>query len=104
MPEDAVDRDHLLTNVVVHWLTGAAGSSARLYKEAVKSWGAVKPSTTPTGVALFPGEIALPARSIAEKTNTIVRWTEFDRGGHFAAMEEPDLLAADVRTFFGDLK
>ncbi|MFD9733791.1 epoxide hydrolase family protein [Umezawaea sp. NPDC059074] len=104
VPEDAVDRDHLLTNVMVYWLTGTAGSSARLYKEAVKSWGAVKPSTTPTGVALFPGEIALPVRSIAEKTNTIVRWTEFDRGGHFAAMEEPDLLAADVRTFFGDLK
>jgi epoxide hydrolase len=103
VPEDAVDRDHLLTNVMVYWLTGTAGSSARLYKESVRSWGKVQASTTPTAVAVFPGEISLPVRSIGEKTNTIVRWTEFDRGGHFAAMEEPDLFAADVRAFFQGL-
>jgi microsomal epoxide hydrolase len=57
-------------------------------------------STTPTGVAVFPQEIAPPVRRFAEKTNNIVHWSEFDRGGHFAAMEEPDLLLPDIREFF----
>jgi microsomal epoxide hydrolase len=54
----------------------------------------------PTGVAVFPSEIAPPIRRFAELSNNIVYWSEFDRGGHFAAMEEPDLLIADVREFF----
>jgi microsomal epoxide hydrolase len=54
----------------------------------------------PTGVAVFPREIARPIRRFAELTNNIVHWTEFDRGGHFAAMEAPDLLVGDVREFF----
>ncbi|MET1074363.1 MAG: epoxide hydrolase family protein [Umezawaea sp.] len=103
VPEDAVDRDLMLTNVMVYWLTGTAASSARLYKEAVKTWGRVEVSTTPTALAVFPREIAPPVRSIAERTNTIVRWTEFDRGGHFAAMEQPALLAEDVHAFFQSL-
>ncbi|HEX6347199.1 epoxide hydrolase family protein [Umezawaea sp.] len=103
VPEEAVDRDLLLTNVMVYWLTATAGSSARLYKEATRSWTATEVSTTPTAVAVFPAEIALPVRSIAERTNTIVRWTEFDRGGHFAALEQPALLANDVRAFFQSL-
>ncbi|MFD8915773.1 epoxide hydrolase family protein [Streptomyces sp. NPDC059575] len=105
-PEDAVDRDHLLTNVMLYWLTGTAGSSARLYYERAHAdyWGAPpEPSETPTAVALFPRENFIVLRHIAERTNNIVRWTEFDRGGHFAAMEEPDLLVADIRSFFRDL-
>jgi pimeloyl-ACP methyl ester carboxylesterase len=51
-------------------------------------------------VAVFPAEIAPPVRRLAEQTNHIVYWSEFDRGGHFAAMEEPDLLVGDVREFF----
>jgi microsomal epoxide hydrolase len=98
----AVDRDQMLTNITLYWLTGTAGSSARLYYEAVRSrsWGPPAPSTAPTGVAVFPEEIAAPVRRLAEMSNHIVHWTEFDRGGHFAAMEEPDLLVADVRAFF----
>jgi pimeloyl-ACP methyl ester carboxylesterase len=98
----AVDRDQMLTNISVYWLTRTAGSSARLYYEAARSGspGAPVPSTAPTGVAVFPAEIAPPVRPIAEQTNHIVRWSEFDRGGHFAAMEEPDLLIGDVREFF----
>jgi epoxide hydrolase len=98
----AVDRDQMLTNITVYWLTGTAGSSARLYYEAVRagSWGPPAVSTAPTGVAVFPAEIAAPVRRIAEMSNHIVHWTEFDRGGHFAAMEEPDLLVGDVREFF----
>jgi microsomal epoxide hydrolase len=102
-PEDAVDRDALLTNVMLYWLTGTAGSSARLYYETAHAglgWGAEEPSATPTGVAVFPHDISLPIRRFAERTNNIVHWTEFDRGGHFAAMEEPDLVIGDVRTFF----
>ncbi|MGH2587002.1 MAG: epoxide hydrolase family protein [Dehalococcoidia bacterium] len=100
VPEDAVSRDQMLTNVMLYRLTNTGGSSANLYYEAAKSWGAVEPSTTPTGVAVFPREIAPSIRRLAERTNTIVHWTEFDRGGHFAAMEAPDLLVGDVRAFF----
>ena len=105
-PEDAVDRDQLLTNVAVYWLTGTAGSSARLYYESARlgGWAPEQPSTVPTGVAVFPYEIAPPIRRFAERTNNIVHWSEFDRGGHFAAMEEPDLVIGDVREFFRRLR
>lgn len=101
LPE-AVDRDQMLTNISVYWLTGTAGSSARLYFEAAHSgsWGPPAVSTVPTGIAVFPREIAPAIRRFAEQSNTIVHWSEFDRGGHFAAMEEPDLLVGDVREFF----
>ncbi|MFD4671596.1 epoxide hydrolase family protein [Lentzea sp. NPDC058450] len=103
-PEDAVDRDQMLTNVSIYWFTGTAGSSAALYKEQSANWGNQQPSTVPTGVAVFPHDLSLPVRSLAEKMiPTIVHWTEFDRGGHFAAMEEPDLLVQDIRKFFKSL-
>jgi pimeloyl-ACP methyl ester carboxylesterase len=103
LPEDAVDRDRLLTDVSIYWLTATAGSSARLYYEGARSWGqANEPSAVPTGVAVFPMDITI--RSIAESQHNIVHWTEFDRGGHFAAMEAPDLLVADVREFFRPLR
>jgi len=99
LPEGAVDRDHMLTNVMLYWLTGTAGSSARLYYENMHSgsWGE-QPSTTPTGVAAFAEDVAI--RRYAEYGNNIVHWSDFERGGHFAAMEVPDLLVGDVRTFF----
>jgi len=104
VPEDAVDRDRMLTNVSIYWFTRTAGSSAALYKEQAASWGQQKPSTVPTGVAVFPHDLSRPVRSLAEKLiPSIVHWTEFDRGGHFAAMEEPDLLVQDIRKFFGSL-
>jgi epoxide hydrolase len=103
LPEDAVDRDRLLTDVSIYWLTATAGSSARLYYEGAKSWGQpTEPSAVPTGVAVFPMDITI--RSIAESQHNIVHWTEFDRGGHFAAMEAPDLLVADIREFFRPLR
>jgi pimeloyl-ACP methyl ester carboxylesterase len=105
--EDAVDRDQLLTNVMLYWLSRTAGSSARIYYERAHSnyWGAPpEPSTAPTALAVFPQENFIPVRHIAEQTNNIVRWTEFNRGGHFAAMEEPDLLVADIQTFFHELR
>ncbi|HZD67655.1 MAG TPA: epoxide hydrolase [Actinomycetes bacterium] len=103
VPEDAVDRDQLLTNVMLYWLTGTANSSARLYYENTHAgFQAQQPGTTPTGVAVFAEDYAI--RRYAERGNNIVHWSEFDRGGHFAAMEAPDLLVGDVRTFFRHLR
>jgi len=99
-PEDAVDRDQLLTNVMIYWLTATAGSSARLYYESTEAWGPPEPSTVPTGIAVFPREVSPPIRRFAEQTNNIVHWSEFERGGHFAAMEAPELLVPDIRAFF----
>ncbi|WP_167139538.1 epoxide hydrolase family protein [Diaminobutyricimonas sp. TR449] len=103
LPEDAVDRDQMLTNVSVYWLTRTAASSARLYKEAQASWGQpTERSEVPSGVAVFPGDFGI--RAVAERENNVVHWSEFEHGGHFAAMEVPDLLIGDVRTFFRDLR
>lgn len=108
LPEDAVDRDLLLTNVMLYWLTGTAGSSSRIYYERAHASGRAaaptEPSTAPTALAVFPAEVQVPLRHKAELTENIVRWTEFDRGGHFAAMEEPDLLVDDIRAFFRQLR
>ncbi|MFE2963572.1 epoxide hydrolase family protein [Streptomyces sp. NPDC059340] len=106
-PEEAVDRDLMLTNVMLYWLTATAGSSARIYYERAHAdyrGTPPEPSTAPTALAVFPHEPLVPLRHIAERTNNIVRWTEFDRGGHFAAAEEPELLVEDVRSFFRDLR
>lgn len=96
VPEEAVDRDTILTNVAVYWFNRSAGSSARVYKDS--PWGGTYPqNTVPTSVAVFPKDIAQPVRRFAEQTNNIVRWTEFEHGGHFAALEQPAQLLADIR-------
>jgi pimeloyl-ACP methyl ester carboxylesterase len=98
--EQAVERDEILTNVMFYWLTRTAGSAARLYYENMHgeaNWGR-PPSTTPVGVAAFAEDIAI--QRYGEQRNNIVHWSDFDRGGHFAAMEAPDLLVGDVREFF----
>ena len=103
VPEDAVDRDQLLTNVMLYWLTGTAGSSARLYYDNMHAGFAVpQPVTVPVGVAVFAEDYAI--RRYGERGHHITHWTEFDRGGHFAAMEAPDLLVGDVRSFFRGLR
>ena len=101
LPEKAIDRDLLLTNVMLYWLTATAGSSARIYYEGAHSGRWPQPSGVPTGVVVFAEDLSV--RRYAEQVNNIVRWSEFDRGGHFAAMEAPDLLVADVQAFFRDL-
>jgi pimeloyl-ACP methyl ester carboxylesterase len=100
-PEDAVDRDQLLTNVMLYWLTRTAGSSARLYHESPTIGDPPdQPTRVPTGVAAMPHDLVVPVRRSAERANNIVQWTDMPRGGHFAAMEEPDLVVDDIRSLF----
>ena len=103
-PEDAVDRDLMLTNVMLYWLTATAGTSANLYYEQAHAASAQWPTPpeVPTGVAVFPHDLARPIRRFAQ--GNVVHWTDMPRGGHFAAMEEPDLLVEDVRAFFRALR
>jgi microsomal epoxide hydrolase len=106
-PEDAVSRGHLLTNASIYWFTGTAGSSAQLYFESehldadfFRTWAGPWPLAMPAGVAFFPKDAARPIRSWAEMVlPTLTHWTEFDQGGHFAALEQPELFVGDVRKF-----
>jgi len=104
--ERAVDLDSLLTNITLYWVTGAINSSFWPYY-AVRHGPWPIPLTrasTPTAYASFPREIRHPPRSFAEQVFNIRRWTEMPRGGHFAALEAPELLATDVTTFFRALR
>src|SRR6266702_4029542 len=101
LPEDAISRDEILTDVSVYWFTATAGSSANVYYESMHSGDWPIPSGVPTGVAVFAEDIAI--RRYAERTNNIVHWSDFETGGHFAALETPDLLVRDIRAFFASL-
>lgn len=98
-------KDQLLTNVMIYWITQSINSSTRLYYEARHHPWRPDPNKrieTATAAAIFPREILKPPREWAEEAFNIQRWTVMPRGGHFAAMEEPQLLAEDIRAFFGD--
>ena len=100
--ETAVTRDQLLANLSVYWVTKTINSSVRLYFESQKS-GRFPPFErleVPTGCAVFPGEIIQMPEGWARKLYNVTHYKRFDRGGHFAAMEEPDLFVGDVREFF----
>jgi microsomal epoxide hydrolase len=100
-------KDQLLTNVMIYWITQTINSSTRLYYESRHHPWRPDPQQrieTLTAAALFPGEILKPPREWAEQAFNIQRWTVMPRGGHFAAMEEPKLLAQDIRDFFSGLK
>ncbi|MFI9580885.1 epoxide hydrolase family protein [Streptomyces sp. NPDC052236] len=129
LPEDSIDRDHILTEVSLYWLTGTAASAAQIYYEEISanawgeaaatdwstdsgvateqdtSWGndqdnwADQRGTVPTAVLVSTHDVTI--RRWAERDHNVVRWTELDRGGHFLAMEAPKLLVSDVREFFG---
>jgi pimeloyl-ACP methyl ester carboxylesterase len=104
LPETVIDRDRILTNVMLYWLTATAGTAAYVGYAQPSAWGAPKtPSGVPTGAIMFAHDVGI--RRYAEVENTIVRWTDVeDRGGHFAALEEPELLTADIREFFRPLR
>jgi pimeloyl-ACP methyl ester carboxylesterase len=101
--ERRFSKDQLLTNVTLYWLTGTIGSSMRLYAEARAvplGFAEGRRVPVPCAVARFPAEAPMPPREWVERAYDVVRWTEMPRGGHFAAMEEPELLAEDIRAFF----
>lgn len=111
-PEDVIDRDLLLGNISIYWLTATAGSSAQLYFEMADQLPIADnppplppPLPVPLAVAAYPHDAILPIRRLAEpRFPNIVQWSEFPRGGHFPAMEVPDLFTGDLRTFIGALR
>ncbi|NEA36446.1 epoxide hydrolase [Streptomyces sp. SID13031] len=100
LPEDAVALDHLLANVSIYWFTNTSATSANLYYES-RGYPTAS-SGVPTGVAVFPTDPAM--RHILEREHHLTHWAEYSRGGHFAALEAPDLLVEDIRVFFRSLR
>lgn len=98
--EQRYTKDELLTNVTIYWATETIGSSFRMYYEPSDDWNAEAGRGVPTGVAIFPKDIVPAPREFGERFFDVQRWTEMPRGGHFAAMEEPELLAEDIWEFF----
>lgn len=105
--ENSLDRDTVLANISLYWFTGAIGSSFwPYYARLHDGWpvGPENPVTVPMGYCQFPKEILRPPRSLAEPVFTnIVRWVEMERGGHFAALEHPKELAAEIHGFASQL-
>jgi pimeloyl-ACP methyl ester carboxylesterase len=101
-----IDLDWLLTNITLYWVTGAINSSFwPYYAKRHEPWPVpASRATTPTAYASFPREIRHPPRSFADQVFNIQRWTEMPRGGHFAALEAPELLAPDVAAFFRPMR
>ena len=105
--ESVYTRDELLTTVMIYWVTQTINSSVRIYYESQRNPFVLQPGEriqSPTAVALFPKDIALPPREWIERAYNVQRWTEMPRGGHFAALEQPALLVEDIRAFFRPLR
>jgi epoxide hydrolase len=102
LPEKAIDRDRMLTNVMLYWLTAAGASTAQLNYESMHASNWPTPSAVPTGDAVFAEDI--PIRRFAEQANNVVHWSEFECGGHFAAMEAPELLVGGIRELLRGLR
>jgi pimeloyl-ACP methyl ester carboxylesterase len=105
--ERVFSKDELLTNIAIYWFTETIGSSLRLYREgrfAPLRFAAGERVAVPVGIAKLPFEIPMPPRRWVERVYDVVRWTELPRGGHFAALEQPELLAEDIRAFFRPLR
>ena len=102
----AVDRDTFLTDVTLYWVTGTVGSAMRIYRENRLSGESSTPLPrleTPVAYADFPKEVFACPLSWIKQAYNVVQVTEMPRGGHFAALEQPDLLVNDVRKFFADV-
>lgn len=100
-------KDELLTNIMIYWVTQTIVSSTRLYFETKKSGGFGPPERrvdVPAAFAIFPRELAILPRGWVENHYNVTRWTEFSSGGHFAALEEPEKLVEDIRSFFKNLR
>lgn len=100
--ENVFSKDELLVNLTIYWATETIASSFRPYYESAhnpnpRPWQRID---VPCAVAVFPGDLGVPPREWAERSYNVQQWTEMPRGGHFAAFEQPELLADDVRRFF----
>ncbi|MEO8631103.1 MAG: epoxide hydrolase, partial [Betaproteobacteria bacterium] len=105
--ESVFTKDELLTNITLYWVTGAIGSSFWPYYARMHGpWPIPEGShiSVPTGYVEFPAEILRPPRSVAERMYNIQRWSKKDKGGHFAALEQPAVLASEIREFFRPLR
>ena len=103
-PENVLSKDELLDNVMLYWLPETAASSARLYWESFNDSDRPKVGV-PTACSSFPKEIIrIPKRAAELWFSDLRQWREHDRGGHFAALEQPDALVEDLRSFFGELR
>jgi pimeloyl-ACP methyl ester carboxylesterase len=107
--ENRFSKEFLATTLTIYWVTESIGTSMRYYWERANAhWRPshdLKPTVqAPTGIAVFPGELILMPRQIAARASNLVHWTIQPEGGHFAPSEVPDLLVADVRTFFRGLR
>ena len=105
--EKRFTKDELLTTVTIYWATETITSSTRMYKENQRYTWTLSPDErieVPTGVAAFPAEISRPPREWGERSYNLQSWTPMPSGGHFAALEEPQILAEDIRQFFRPLR
>ena len=103
-PENALTRDELLDNIMLYWLTRSGASSARLYWESFRNPNTGKIST-PTGCSIYPKEIFICSRRWAERRFTdIIHWNQLDRGGHFAAFEQPGSFVGELRDCFRQMR
>jgi microsomal epoxide hydrolase len=106
--EKSYTKDELLTNIMIYWVTETISSSARLYHEdglqSAQQLKAGQYIEVPAGVATFPKDLTYPPRELGERFLRIARWTQMPRGGHFAALEVPDLLVEDIRAFLRSLR
>ncbi len=104
-PENVLTRDELLDNVMMYWLTASGASSGRLYWESFGGGGRSDEVTVPTGCSIFPKEIFLCSKRWAEKRFTnLIYWNELEKGGHFAAFEQPELFVNEVRSCFKSVR
>ena len=100
-PEDALSRDAILDNITLYWLTATGASAARLYWESFGAIGLTGEVHVPAAISNFPKEITKAPRAWAERLfRNLISWSEVERGGHFAAWEEPDLFVSEVRKAF----
>jgi pimeloyl-ACP methyl ester carboxylesterase len=103
-PENVLTRDELLDNIMLYWLPGAGASSARLYWESFRQ-PSVDPIPVPVGCSIFPKEVFRCSRRWAEKRyQKLVYWNELERGGHFAAFEQPETFVSEVRACFRQVR
>jgi hypothetical protein len=103
LPEETVDLDQMLTNISLYWFAGSSASAADFLctnLHAQRDWG--RPSLAPMGMAVFSAKPA--ARALQDPEGQIPYWSEFKEGGHFPAMEVPELLVSDLRKFFHSLR